>query len=530
MRNRTARYRGSLAALLAGAAALLSGAANAQADVVGMQPLDGNHGFTTFVKGDATVTGNETEGSMAIAGDLTIPAGAAYNITGPSTYYPDGPAAAAKGTNLFVGGRVVFHGGRIQVNQGFVRVVDPTGAVGEYPGGGVADIDPDAGTGQIHINSGQPVSTMFGPPTVNPIDFAGAFARFTERSAAMGTCLDNIELRNANGQTISLDAGSNLDVYPVLLPGTNVLNLTSAQLARISQITIRATHPLLINITDWTTGDLRLPQFSGADMKGRLIVNLPGATEVNLVGSPQIPATIYAPTAMVRNRLTNNIDGAVIAGGGFTHTGGGEIHPFPYAPSVTCTTPPPCPPVDPPVTPPVNPPITPPVTPPITPPITPPVTPPTDPPITPPVVPPVSPPGGTTGESACPLAARLAVAKRAPTRAHGLQRVRYTVTVRNTGRLVARRVTLVDRMPRGLTIVAVSRKSTFRSGILSIRLGNIRPGQRRTVRIVVRPGADIRGRRTNTVRATATGVRPATARAMTVFRPFVRRVAPAVTG
>ncbi len=169
---------------------------------------------------------------------------------------------------------------------------------------------------------------------------------------------------------------------------------------------------------------------------------------------------------------------------------------------------------------PPTPPVTPP-TPPVTPP-TPPVTPPT-PPVTPPT-PPATPP--TVDQARTPA---LRVVKAGPKRARGLSRVTYRITVRNTGDGVARNVVLVDTLPRGLTYVS-STKGTFRRGKVTFRIGTLRPGQAKTVRVRILAPSNTSGRRVNVVRARATGVRPVRAQAVTVFRPLVRRVSPAVTG
>lgn len=43
-------------------------------------PLSATAGFTVFAAGAATVTSNENDGSMAVGGDLTVPAGASYRV------------------------------------------------------------------------------------------------------------------------------------------------------------------------------------------------------------------------------------------------------------------------------------------------------------------------------------------------------------------------------------------------------------------------------------------------------------------
>ena len=136
---------------------------------------------------------------------------------------------------------------------------------------------------------------------------------------------------------------------------------------------------------------------------------------------------------------------------------------------------------------------------------------------------------GPSGQPGAPVA-RLALTKTAPARARVLQRVRYVITVRNTGKAVARSVVLRDRIPSGLSFVTSSRKATLRNGTISYALGNLRPGQSRTITVWLLADADVRGTRTNVATAAANQVRSVTARAATVFRPLARRVQPAVTG
>ena len=63
-----------------------------------------------------------------------------------------------------------------------------------------------------------------------------------------------------------------------------------------------------------------------------------------------------------------------------------------------------------------------------------------------------------------------------------------------------------------------------------IRLGRMAPGARRTVVILMRAKAGVRGTRTNVATVRGTNVRPRSARAATRFRPLGARVQPAVTG
>jgi uncharacterized repeat protein (TIGR01451 family) len=125
---------------------------------------------------------------------------------------------------------------------------------------------------------------------------------------------------------------------------------------------------------------------------------------------------------------------------------------------------------------------------------------------------------------------RLAIVKTGPLRARPLQRITYTIRVRNPGRAVARNVVVTDSLPSGLIYVKASRKATAKGRVVTIPMGNLRPGQARTVRIAVRAAANVRGRKLNVAIARAGNVRPVRDTAPTVFRPTVRRIIPAVTG
>lgn len=151
--------------------------------------------------------------------------------------------------------------------------------------------------------------------------------------------------------------------------------------------------------------------------------------------------------------------------------------------------------------------------------------------------PPPPPPGETTGTPEVPPAVvtqvrnpRLAIVKTGPARARPLDRITYTVRVRNPGRAVARNVVVTDWLPSGMTFVKASRRATVKGRTIIIPMGNLRPGQSRVVRITVRASANVRGRKINLAVARASNVRPVRDTAPTVFRPLVRRVVPQVTG
>jgi uncharacterized repeat protein (TIGR01451 family) len=129
-----------------------------------------------------------------------------------------------------------------------------------------------------------------------------------------------------------------------------------------------------------------------------------------------------------------------------------------------------------------------------------------------------------------PALTRLAITKTGPRRARALQRFSYTIRVRNTGKAVARGVRMRDALPAGLIPVRTSVASTQRGRVITAQLGDLRPGQVRTIRVTVRAAASIKGRKVNVAVARAANAAPVRAQAPTVFAPLVRQVVPSVTG
>jgi hypothetical protein len=89
---------------------------------------------------------------------------------------------------------------------------------------------------------------------------------------------------------------------------------------------------------------------------------------------------------------------------------------------------------------------------------------------------------------------------------------------------------LADRLPSGMVYLRASRRATVTGRTVRVPMGNLRPGQARTVRVSVRAAANVRGPKVNLAVARADNARPVRDTARTVFRPTVRRIIPAVVG
>ena len=143
---------------------------------------------------------------------------------------------------------------------------------------------------------------------------------------------------------------------------------------------------------------------------------------------------------------------------------------------------------------------------------------------------PSAPVAGVTPSVVVAAKAKLGITKTAPKTAKVLTRVKYTIVVSNTSKVTAKNVTLRDTLPSGLSFAKSSRLGTLSTGRISFSLGTLKPGQSRTVSVWLVANASVRGKRTNTATAQATGVAAVRATAATVFAPIAKRIQPAVTG
>jgi uncharacterized repeat protein (TIGR01451 family) len=162
--------------------------------------------------------------------------------------------------------------------------------------------------------------------------------------------------------------------------------------------------------------------------------------------------------------------------------------------------------------------------------------PPVDPPVDPPPDPdppadtptPPTPPEPPT----LPPSTQLRIVKTLPRVARVGRRVRFRLTVRNTGSIAARGVTVVDAAPAPVALAGLraSRRPRIvrRTAIWS--LGTLAPGASRTIRGTVRLQAARPGRLRNVALAGAANARVATAQADTRIRGARQPRVPPVTG
>ncbi|MEV6164656.1 choice-of-anchor A family protein [Streptomyces sp. NPDC052052] len=327
-------------------------------------PIAGNNGFGVLVQEGATLGSTETEGSVAVGGDLTF--GPGYNVALHTTGSFIAPGDTQP-TALLVGGRVDYAGSAPQgvlrvLNNGYLKIGDPTGSsILDRDSNGasaatraVAEGAAYDSTPRIELTAHQSAASV--TDTTGLPDLDALFATYRDRSDALGTCGTDVVLRDDAGNALDPDSiPPGTRVHVDLTEGrTNVLNLTGEALNNISEMVFdtrpSATTPLIVN-TD-TTGTnseytWHVPNTAGAsgEQAPYMLWNFPDATAITMADGDSLEGTVFAPRAHLTDLDPANIEGTVIVkeltAGPLTgdRTGSvtaGEIHEFPFAADVSC--------------------------------------------------------------------------------------------------------------------------------------------------------------------------------------------------
>ncbi|MFE9043303.1 collagen-binding domain-containing protein [Streptomyces sp. NPDC007818] len=312
-------------------------------------PVSGNNGFGVVVETDALLGSTESEGPVAIGGDLSY--GAGYNVAlhDPGTF---SVGDDQEPTALLVGGRIDYEGsspvGVLKVlENGYLKIGDLTGS-------GVVTQDANSATVKTQVvaaaqghNSTPRIELTVEQPalSVGPhpglMDFTGLFATYRDRADALATCTANVEVRDPG--RITLDGTR-----------TNVLKLTGDELNALSELTFldrpTASGPLVIDVDTTATGGVftwDVPNLAGvsADDAPFILWNFSDATAITIATGDSVEGTIYAPRAHVTDLDPADIEGDVVAkaltAGPLDATraadvNAGEIHYRPFAADLSC--------------------------------------------------------------------------------------------------------------------------------------------------------------------------------------------------
>ena len=327
--------------------------------MIAQSPTAAALGFNAFLQQGATLTTNESEGPIAIGGNLTVNGNYQVNIHSVGTF-----TVGNAPIGLFVGGQVILSSGSLQVNSGrYVKIGncassnirtwyrDNNNATSNiYITGSAASY---ASTPNININSnalawGTEVSTTNNPVcdanSATEINFATAFTTMQASATSMAACSTSGNIlsnpnQNVFGSTISsvLTSGQ---VKITLASGTNVLNVSGADLNSVTNgITFTnspdASHVLVINVN--AVGSYTWNVWNQGGVSGNnasyIIYNFYNTTSLNIAGNSTIEGTVFAPNATITKTVNqSNIEGQVI-GQSFIQNGG-ELHYYPFTPTV----------------------------------------------------------------------------------------------------------------------------------------------------------------------------------------------------
>lgn len=355
-------------AAFAGACAILTGPAPVASAATSIgNPVAGNLGFGTIVEQNAVLGSTETEGTVAVGGNLAF--GPGYNVAlhTAGTYTAPGDT---RPTALLVGGRIDTaasdpNGVLKVLSQGYVKVGDLTGvqALNKDMNGASVNTEivpagqPYNSLPHIEENTSQPVASV-GPATM-PIDFPALFGTYRQRAAAIADCPENVVLNDAAGNPLPQQSGfpAGTSGYITLTPGrTNVLKLSASDLNNLSELSFRtqpnASTPFVVVVTgevgNWHTPNT--PGISGQQAP-YILWDFPDATDITITAGDTVEGTIFAPSATLTDLDASNIEGDIVVktllAGPRTSPGhwvnAGEIHNFPFAADLECTIAPPPP-------------------------------------------------------------------------------------------------------------------------------------------------------------------------------------------
>lgn len=311
--------------------------------------------FNVFLANDATLSTNESDGPVAIGGNLTV-AGNYQVATHGSTFMVNGYPVG-----LVVGKGVKLQKGILQVNSNTyakigacegnassdalkvwyrdnnnaystIRVTESTGSYGNDP--------------YVLINTNANSSTEINTPVCkdNIIAFADAFTTLKASSSGLSQKTDNVSLTNANGNPLDV---TNLpgQVYINLNSSVNVWNIKGSDLNRIQTLSYSndnnkkpsADRVLVINVDAAGTFVWNTPNQSGVGSGTPYILwNFYNTATLEIEGNSTISGSVLAPSAdVVKTVNQSNIEGQLIANS-FVHSGG-EMHFFPFSATIPAT-------------------------------------------------------------------------------------------------------------------------------------------------------------------------------------------------
>ncbi len=296
-------------------------------------PLNNALEYNAFVRYETHLKNGDTEGPIAMGGDLTMKGIITVAAHTAGINYFNGDSEAS---SLVVAGKIMYNSGEgIHLNKGFVKIGDSNGS-------SVFDRDLNNASVNTRLTSGgyeaiprvqvqrKQLATSVGHSDL--IDFETAFEGFESTSLAFSLLDATLEVDQNN--KINLTSGQ-----------VNVLNLTGNKILNMPYLTFEnepdASTPLIINVD--ASGDFEWNVFninSIGDQHGSFIIwNFFNASSVTLKGGGTLVGSLFAPKADVIKDSSGNINGQVIAKNYYHNQG--ELHQHAFkacidTPSTVC--------------------------------------------------------------------------------------------------------------------------------------------------------------------------------------------------
>ena len=316
-------------------------------ELLAQNPLAAAGKFNVFLATDAKLTTNESEGAVAIGGNLTVAGNYQVAVKSSATFF----SVNGYPIGLVVGGGVKLQQGTLQVNS------NTYAKIGACAGSSATDAlktwykdnngaystmritKSTAGYGDsptILINKNANNQTEVNSPVCqgNVIDFASSFTTLKSNSLRLAQNAARVKLTNANGQAIS---NTNLpsQVKIGLYTGINIWNVTGADLNKIQNLTYAdapsSSQVLVINVDAMGAFTWNTPSLGGVGGNNApyILWNFYNTTQLTIGGNSTIEGSVLAPLAdVVKTTNQSNIEGQLVANS-FIQSGG-EMHDYPF--------------------------------------------------------------------------------------------------------------------------------------------------------------------------------------------------------
>ncbi len=285
-------------------------------------PLSEALGYNAFVRYGVSVANGDTEGPIAMGGDLTLNGSFTIAAQTGGSFYHNGEDQPS---SLVINGKVIYKSGQgTQLNQGYAKIGDLSGSTVfaiDYnkaqtntritPGG--FDQSP-----RIQLQRNQVASSV---SHGDIIDFEAAFVKLRSISLAFSTRPSNVVIEN--GSKITLASNT-----------TNVLNVTGDQLNALQNFTFNnqptSNSPLIINV-DYQGDfiwDVKNQAGIGDHHGAFIIFNFYNTSSITLNGGGTVIGSVLSPQSDIIKNSSGNINGQVVANS-YDHVNG-ELHQHTY--------------------------------------------------------------------------------------------------------------------------------------------------------------------------------------------------------